>query len=67
MGDSAYGTNFVESELVLALTADDTDEVDRLLWTQTAHELDQLARTFDDLAQAAREVLTSMGGGTDGG
>jgi len=54
--DAKYGSPFVESEIVLAASAEDFDEVRRLLGTMLPGERRKLADLFDNLADLTAEV-----------
>jgi hypothetical protein len=58
---TAYGTNFVESEALLAITAEDTDEAERVLRGMSAPELwalSQAAGELHGMAQAMARIKT---------
>ncbi len=52
-----YGTNFQESEALLALTVDDEDTAAEVLADMLPGELNALAEASDRLAEMARDRL----------
>lgn len=58
---SRYGTQFMESEAILAAGADDWTEVDKVLSRMTEKELLQLENACLDLARRALEWVSSGG------
>jgi hypothetical protein len=57
MSKSKYGTEFIESEAILAITAEDTEEAKRQLQLMTEIEIKGFILYLEHLARLGDEVL----------